>query len=216
MALIRSLLRHSVTHVDPPSGRWVIGPHGTLEPGSGVDAALLLRAVAATNDYLISNHLRQGYFASLFFAVLNPDTGGIVYANCGHNPPILSRGDGGHSLLEPTGPALGLLPESIFTYGRATLDPGDLLFIYTDGVPDARDAAGEFFTEERMLRLVTTTVGADALLTRIDGEISGHVGTAEPFDDITMIALYRQPDPSESTSPEQPAALPWFNGVPSY
>ncbi|MER6513612.1 PP2C family protein-serine/threonine phosphatase [Nonomuraea sp. NPDC001636] len=183
MALIRTLLRHTAAHV------------GAGEPDTVQDDATpLLRAVIATNDYLTANHLRQGYFATLFFGVLDPVTGALVYINCGHNPPIIRHAGGGHTLLRPTGPALGLVPDSVFEVGRAHLDQGDLLFAYTDGVPEARDESGRFFSEELMLTLVSQpATGADDLLDRLEREISAHIGSAEQFDDITMIALRRTP-----------------------
>ncbi|MFC0544863.1 PP2C family protein-serine/threonine phosphatase [Kutzneria chonburiensis] len=178
MALIRSLLRYTAA---------------AFESEQPSDTAWLLRAIDATNDYLTTNHLRDGYFATLFFAVLDPATGALVFSNCGHNPPVLRNADGAHQLLGPTGPALGLLPDSTFELDHTQLDHGDLLFVYTDGVTDARDEHGRFFSEERMLALVRGhTTGTEDLLDRFDREISGHVGTAERFDDITMVALLRQ------------------------
>lgn len=182
MALVRSLLRHSATHLDQP---------GAPQPG-GSDEALLLRTVVTTNDYLTANHLAQGYFATVFFAILDPLTGALVYANCGHNPPILRRDDGDRRLLGPTGPALGLTPQSVFTVEQTRLGLGDLLFAYTDGVPEAKDAGGRFLGWEVLHELIAShRGGAEDLLDRFDRTISAHVGTAEQSDDITMIALHR-------------------------
>jgi sigma-B regulation protein RsbU (phosphoserine phosphatase) len=184
MALVRSLLRHAAINLDS----------GGRRRGTGSDSILLQRAVVATNDYLITNHLRQGYFATVFFGVLDPATGSLVYANCGHNPPVVQRAGGGRHLLGPTGPALGLMPDSVFGLGRTRLDPGDLLFAYTDGVPEAKDAAGRFFSRELMLDLVAGhSAGADDLLDLIERTLGIHVGAAEQSDDITMIALRRDP-----------------------
>ncbi|MFC7381803.1 PP2C family protein-serine/threonine phosphatase [Sphaerisporangium rhizosphaerae] len=192
MALIRSLLRHTAEHG---------GVHGLKSvdlPGDArsmpvAGAATLLNAVEATNEYLTRNHVHQGYFATMFFAVLDPVTGGLVYINGGHNPPVLIRGDGGAPLvLDPTGPAVGVLRDSTFTLGHAHLDPGDLLFIYTDGVTEARDPHRAFFGEDRMLDVLREGAGSgDDLLRRVDGALTGFVGTAEQSDDITMLALHR-------------------------
>jgi phosphoserine phosphatase RsbU/P len=188
MALIRTLLRHTAIHLpsddDPP----------VPSVDRSTDAALLLRAVCATNDYLVTNHLRQAYFATLFFAVLDPASGSLVYVNCGHNPPVLRRARGVYRLLGPTGPALGLLPDSVFGLGRTRLNGGDLLFAYTDGLPEARDGAGRFFTTDLMLGLVGAPhSGADDLLDRMEREVTAHIGLAERTDDLTMIALRRAP-----------------------
>lgn len=183
MALVRSLLRHTATYLDAP-----------LDGAS--DEALLLRTVVTTNDYLTTNHLAQGYFATLFFAVLDPATGSLVYANCGHNAPVLRRAGGARCLLGPTGPALGLMPASVFAVDRVRLQPGDLLFAYTDGVPEAKDTAGRFLGWDVMHKLVAGhRGGAEDLLEHVDRTIGAHVGTAEQSDDITMIALHRDPLP---------------------
>jgi sigma-B regulation protein RsbU (phosphoserine phosphatase) len=181
MALIRTLLRHTAIHV-PVQDR----------TSHAADAAVLTRAVCATNNYLVANHQQQAYFATLFFAVLDPESGSLVYVNCGHNPPVLRRARGGYRLLGPTGPALGLLPDSVFGLRWVQLHSGDMLFAYTDGLPEARDGAGRFFTTDLMLGLVAArSGGADDLLDRMEREVNAHIGTAERADDLTMIALRR-------------------------
>jgi sigma-B regulation protein RsbU (phosphoserine phosphatase) len=184
MALVRSLLRHTATYLEPVSP-W---------PAAGADSALLLRAIAATNHYLTTNHFAQAYFATLFFAVLDPLTGSLVYANCGHNPPVLRRAGGDRRLLGPTGPALGLIPGAGFGVDRTRLEPGDLLFAYTDGVPEAKDVAGRLLSRSVMHDLVTEHQnGTDDLLDLVERTIRAHVGYAEQSDDITMVALRRHP-----------------------
>jgi|tagenome__1003787_1003787.scaffolds.fasta_scaffold20986372_6 sigma-B regulation protein RsbU (phosphoserine phosphatase) len=202
MALIRSLLRHTAVQLEacdladvPPRGAGTGSvPEPVPEPPDTVDpdGVLLLRVIETINDYLTGNHLRQGYFATLFFAVLDPATGRLWYVNCGHNPPVLRGVGGGYRLLSPTGPALGLTPGPVFTLGHVRMEHDDLLFAYTDGVPDARDDAGRSFTEQQMLALVAQATCAEDLLCRIDRAIGAHVGTAGQFDDITMLALRRR------------------------
>lgn len=183
MALVRSLLRHTATQLD----RLDIAHTASAE-------ALVLRSAVATNDYLIANHLRQGYFATLFFAVLDPVTGSLVYANCGHNPPVLRRANGVRRLLLPTGPALGLMPNSTFDAAQTRLESGDLLFAYTDGVPDAKDIDGRLLSRDVMYDLVAGhRAGTDDLLDLVERTIRVHVGGAEQSDDIVMIALRRLP-----------------------
>ncbi|WP_214412402.1 PP2C family protein-serine/threonine phosphatase [Sphaerisporangium fuscum] len=193
MALIRSLLRHTAEQSGSPN---LIADlmAGDDTPGVPVVGATpLMNAVVGTNDYLARNHLRQGYFATMFFAVLDPVTGSLVYVNGGHNPPVLVRAGGGDPVvLEPTGPAVGVMRDSAFSLGYAHLDPGDLLFIYTDGVTEARAPDRGFFGEERMLDLLRGGAGSGAdLLRRVDGALSGFVGEAEQSDDITMMAVHR-------------------------
>jgi sigma-B regulation protein RsbU (phosphoserine phosphatase) len=216
MALIRTLVRHTAEH----TGGWnlfagdleamadIMTTRNSAEIAEGADAmqnglALppmfsvaagpLVQAVAGTNRYLARNHLRQGYFATMFFGVLDPVSGALLYINGGQNPPVLVRNRGGHLRLEPTGPAVGMVPDSTYTLGHTNMEPGDSLFVYTDGVVEARDSAGELFGTDRMIEVITETGhSAEGLLAVVDSAIRHHMGTAEQYDDITMLAVRRQ------------------------
>ncbi len=97
-------------------------------------------------------------------------------------------------LLAPTGPAVGVIPDVDFALGYARIDPGDTLFIYTDGVTEARAPGGEFFGEEEMVRqLSEAAVRGEELLDHMDGALSAFVGRAEQSDDITMMAVHWNP-----------------------
>ncbi|WP_051873065.1 PP2C family protein-serine/threonine phosphatase [Streptomyces sp. NRRL F-4428] len=192
MALIRSLLRHTAQN----SGLQHLvtaGRAGGSRRIPVVGATPLLNAVTATNGYLTRNHLRQGYFATLFFGVLDPLTGSLVYINGGHNPPLLLPADGGPpAALDITGPAVGVLPDCVYTLGYAQLDPGDTLFVFTDGVPEARCPDGHFLGDERMLQLLAgPPVSGKDVVDRMDLAVRRHTGTAEQHDDVTMLALHR-------------------------
>jgi sigma-B regulation protein RsbU (phosphoserine phosphatase) len=183
MALVRTLLRHTAQNGDP-------------EP--------LTRAVVATNAYLTDNHRRQGYFVTLFFGVLDPSSGRLRYINCGHNPPVLIRANGSHRLLPPTGPAMGMLPDSDYALGHATLAPGDSLLAYTDGVVEARDPAGRQFGVDRLLAAAHAARPAATMLDAVDRVLRMHVGAAAPSDDITLFTLHRLNDLSGTVPPALP------------
>ncbi|MET3985121.1 PP2C family protein-serine/threonine phosphatase [Streptomyces sp. PvR034] len=194
MALIRSLLRHTAEN-SGLQNLVAAGRAGGSRRIPVVGATPLLNAVTATNGYLTRNHLRQGYFATLFFGVLDPLTGSLVYINGGHNPPLLLSANGSTPRpLDVTGPAVGVLPDCVYTLGYAQLDPGDTLFIFTDGVPEARCPDGTFLGDARMLDLLSRTPlrGRD-LLDRMDTAVREHTGSAEQHDDVTMLALHRPP-----------------------
>ncbi|MFI7358126.1 PP2C family protein-serine/threonine phosphatase [Streptomyces avidinii] len=192
MALIRSLLRHTAQN----SGLQHLvaaGRAGGSRRIPVVGATPLLNAVTATNSYLTRNHLRQGYFATLFFGVLDPLTGSLVYINGGHNPPLLLPADGSPPVaLDVTGPAVGVLPDCVYTLGYAQLDPGDTLFVFTDGVPEARCPDGRFLGDDRMLELLAgPPSNGKVLVDLMDLAVREHTGTAEQHDDVTMLALHR-------------------------
>jgi sigma-B regulation protein RsbU (phosphoserine phosphatase) len=197
MALIRSLLRHTAEHSGLQSLMTThqAADHAHVIPVVG--ATPLLNAVVGTNGYLTRNHSGQGYFATMFFAVLDPATGSLVYINGGHNPPMLVPREGGDPTpLEPTGPAVGVIPDCAFDLGYAQLRPGDTLFVYTDGVTEARDEGGEFFGDERVLDLLREPVPSGrALLERMEAALREHTGAAEQHDDITMMAVHRTAGP---------------------
>jgi sigma-B regulation protein RsbU (phosphoserine phosphatase) len=201
MALIRTLLRHTAEH----TGGWdlhdaepdveadsAVAAGTALTPLLSLGAGPLVQAVVGTNRYMARNHLRQGYFATLFFGVLDPVSGALLYINGGHNPPVLARARGGHTLLQPTGPAVGMLADSGFLLHHTSLDPGDSLLVYTDGVVEARNGAGGQFGMPSLIDIACGAApSAEGLLDRVDAGLHHHVGAAEQFDDITMLALRR-------------------------
>lgn len=205
MALFRTLVRsnaqhtHSLSWLEGGSGAggageaWLAGGSEAVRrapPNIGTGA--LLNAVAGTNDYVAENHMTQGYFVTLFFGVLDPRSGSLIYINGGHNPPLLVRAAGGVEPLPPTGPAVGMLPHVRYRMGQTRLEPGDVLFAYTDGVTDARSPDGAFFGEARLHALVERGMdSAGALVAAIEDELQGHMRGAPRFDDITMLALQR-------------------------
>ena len=97
-----------------------------------------------------------------------------------------------------TGPALGVIPHAEFEYKQIQLEPGDILFAYTDGVTDARSTAGERFNRKRLNTLLSEpATTAFELMQRIGTSIFNHIGKAPQADDITMLALQRKrPDKS--------------------
>jgi len=131
-------------------------------------------------------------FATTFFAILDPATGQLNYVNGGHNPPVLIGPDGIKERLKATGPAPGVLPDVDYRIGQTQMEPGDILFTFTDGVTDAKDPAGKHFGEKRMLALIEPPAeSAQALLDRVDDAVRAHISTAIQFDDITMLAARR-------------------------
>lgn len=161
----------------------------------GVTGKALQQAVILSNDYIGDNHLNMNMFATMFAGVLNLKTGAIAYVNGGHNAPILLTTSGSTVRLPSKSPAVGMLPRFQFSVAHAHLNAGDLLVVFSDGIPDARDPQGKFFTEARLLRMVEQ-VGAATPAERVAADIqetlTSHISTAAQFDDITLMVIRRE------------------------
>jgi sigma-B regulation protein RsbU (phosphoserine phosphatase) len=152
----------------------------------------LKNAIDLTNNYIARNHGQTNMFATIFFGVLDPANGALIYINAGHEPPLLAADGEIKARLNPTGPAVGLFPDLDFGIEQVTIGPGELLLAFTDGVLDARSPAGESFGEARLEAAVREPAqSANALLDRIRAGLSAHVLGSDPFDDVTMLAVRR-------------------------
>jgi serine phosphatase RsbU (regulator of sigma subunit) len=101
------------------------------------------------------------------------------------------------AVLDPTGPAVGLLPDLNFAIQQVDLEPGDTFFAYTDGVVDARSPEGEPFGEERLSALIIEPAASAAdLLANVYDHLKEHISGADRFDDITMLAVRWEPAPT--------------------
>jgi serine phosphatase RsbU (regulator of sigma subunit) len=139
---------------------------------------------------------RASMFVTVFYLVLDPVTGLVSYCNAGHNPPYLlhSQNPGEMQLLTKTGMALGVIKDTVWKSAQVSLAEGDTIVLYTDGITEAQNEAGEFFGEERLLAAVQDCIGypaaemEEALLTELDD----FAGSAARFDDITLMVLSRR------------------------
>ena len=152
---------------------------------------LLNRCVHFTNNYVANTHGHTSMFASLFFAFLEPETGHMYYINAGHEGPLISGPGKEIRELETTGPVVGLFPDVEYKVEEITLDKGDTLVAYTDGVTDVLNEKDEPFTKERLLELLVSQSEGD-LTQKIVKEIQDHMGSASQFDDVTIMALTRR------------------------
>jgi sigma-B regulation protein RsbU (phosphoserine phosphatase) len=181
--------------------------------GKSVPAALLmatfqsgLRALSATpatldeivlglERYARAHSLEGRRFTTAFLAEIDPQTRAMRYINAGHNYPILRRASGSVERLEIGGPPFGvpLLTDYEIPYGvgRVQLEPGDLLFIFTDGVAEAVNDKSEEFGESRIVPAILSVPGgtAAAVLSRVMSDVNTFVGYARQHDDITALVL---------------------------
>jgi sigma-B regulation protein RsbU (phosphoserine phosphatase) len=193
MALFRSLIR--VFSGQIRLGVWSAAKSGkNKESASETDLARMLQAVSLTNDYIAEEHGREVMFATVFFGVLNPATGDLSFVNGGHEPPFIIGQSKIKATLTAQGPVVGIIPGAEFEIQHAQLEPGDILIGYTDGVTEALSPQEAFFTKERFLEVIEEPVSsAGELIERIKTRLFRHIDNAPQFDDITMIAVHRQP-----------------------
>lgn len=154
---------------------------------------LALRLNARMNEIRDRNR-----YATLVMGSINPQDGCIRYVNAGHNPPLLVRAGGGDVLrLESTGPMVGLLPGAVFREGRATMDRGDVLVIFTDGVTDAEDVRGRELGEQPLSEAVKDCGGgasAGEIFERILVTALHHMKGSRFRDDVTLLVIKRSGD----------------------
>jgi sigma-B regulation protein RsbU (phosphoserine phosphatase) len=199
MALFRTLIRafamqhYALSWADALTGENTSKGKRAL-PSIGTGA--LQNAITLTNNYIVEHHGSSGMFATVFFGIIDPTNGSLIYVNGGHNPPIITDGVTIKETLKPSGPALGFLPNTQWEIRQAQLEPGDTLLLYTDGVTEARNLEKAFYTEARLQTLVTTKpLSAQATLARIEQDLKAFTGAAEQSDDITLLAVSHSPEP---------------------
>ena len=200
MALFRSLIRVFSNYADSEDNT----EKATQKTGCRIYSKLnesssnpippgALKAVELTNDYVAVNHGELVMFATIFFGLLDPVTGSLHYINAGHDPLVLVNSSGGiKALLKPTASAVGFDTDARFGFEHIKMEPGSLLLGYTDGVPDAINEAGEFYTAEKLFSLLKQPVAsAPSLINRIVTAVESHIGEAEQHDDITLMVISR-------------------------
>jgi serine phosphatase RsbU (regulator of sigma subunit) len=145
-------------------------------------------------------------FVTLFYGILQPESGLLRFACAGHNPPLLFRaagsglrGDEGNTPIELKTPgiALGVLEQAILGESEITIEPGDMLVCYTDGVTEAINAAEEPFGVPRLIEVVASQRNRDArhVLDSIAEALLAFTDGRPPFDDVTLVVIKRASEP---------------------
>jgi sigma-B regulation protein RsbU (phosphoserine phosphatase) len=177
--------------------------------GKSVPAALfmalskiIVRTNALTHDdaaevlndsnEVIAAESGSGMFVTLFFGILHQKTGNLIYANAGHNPPLVFRAkDARFDTLGTTGIALGIMEGSKYSQAQTTLGPGDILVMYTDGIVEAMNSQGEQFGGQRLRSIIagSPNLPPDNLLREIIQAVSIFSAGQQQFDDITALVV---------------------------
>jgi len=183
MTLFRSLIRATATSDLACNGRDML----MLTP-----AERLSHIISFTNNYIALTHGDASMFATIFVGILNPQNSTFTYMNCGHESPLLVKGDDSLTPLLRTGPAVGLIPGAKFSVGEIAFERNDLLLAFTDGIPDAINVDQECFGKARLFEIVKhNDIPPGLLLQKIDDQLQKFIGVANQFDDITLLAIKR-------------------------
>jgi phosphoserine phosphatase RsbU/P len=163
------------------------------QPGTHTPPAVLLQYL---NDQLTRSYTHGGTFVTAFYAVLDPSTRTLTYSRAGHNPPRLVRRDRVLSLDENGALPLGVLEGQAYDQSTATLEPGDLLLLYTDGITEAMAPLKgsdhrQLFGTERLDRLLLecAATSADGCIEAIRAGVTAFCENTPPTDDQTLIAI---------------------------
>jgi sigma-B regulation protein RsbU (phosphoserine phosphatase) len=163
----------------------------TLVPANTSPAAIL-----AEVDRLFVHNVNFTTFVTTFLSAYDAKTRTLTYCNAGHNPPLLitgvDRGECTTHWLRPTAPAVGLVEGAEYAVARVQVNPGDLLVLFTDGVTEARNLAGDEFGEERLAAAVEPVAGRTAgeILQAARRALEGHAD-GQPLDDDTTIVVQK-------------------------
>ena len=171
------------------------------------------------NEKLCENN-EADMFVTAWMGILDLQTGKLTYANAGHNPPLLKHMDGTFEYLRSrAGFVLAGIEGFHYRINEMEIKEGDRLFLYTDGVPEATNAASELYGEDRLLQFINRncTLRATKLLPALKADIDAFVGEAPQFDDITMLMFDYKPQEegvsmTSKTFPARTEALPDFLG----
>ncbi|MFL6250398.1 MAG: SpoIIE family protein phosphatase, partial [Actinomycetes bacterium] len=150
-------------------------------------------AVLTRANELLVDEMPAHMFVTCLYAVLNPATGRLRYANAGHNVPYVST-EAGVTELRATGMPLGLLPGMEYEEKEATLAPGEIVLLHSDGLAEAHNGDREMFGFPRVAALTGEASDGELLIDRLLKELQEFTGPGlEQEDDITLVTLGRRP-----------------------
>ena len=179
--------------------------------GKGMPAALLMTALKggvqvllgeppddvprlmARLDRVVAANFPRNRFVTLFFGLLDPETGEMLYCNAGHNPPLLVRAGGNIERLPSCGTILGIFPDMGYDARVCRFAAGDTLTLFSDGVTEETNPAGEEFGEARLTQLLMDDGRTDAgtIVGGINRAVTAWAAGAPAADDITVVVVRR-------------------------
>ena len=149
-------------------------------------------AILKDLDEVLHQVTNPATFVTMFYARFDQSSRTLQYASGGHNPPLLVRPRTGESLqLEEAGPIMGILPDAQYSNTVVTLEQGDILTLFTDGVTEQENESGEEFSTERLKEVILRheMEPAAAVVAHIAEDVSTYGGTKEQMDDLTVVVV---------------------------
>jgi sigma-B regulation protein RsbU (phosphoserine phosphatase) len=168
--------------------------HGAVRSSSWAESARRHEECSRKLNQLLCERASGARYASMFWSYYNPESGSLHYINAGHCPPLLVQTRHGRTAirrLEEGGPVLGLLSAARYEQSTETLDEGDMLVLYSDGVIEAANAAGEEFGEARLMDVLVccSMLSAEEIRFEVVSAVQDFVGPAKAHDDLTLVAV---------------------------
>jgi serine phosphatase RsbU (regulator of sigma subunit) len=177
MAFTRSIIRASLYQADSPA--------------QGITQA----------NHLTCQESKRGLFVTLFYSQLSPGSGEITYVNAGHNPPLLYHAaTGSLKRLQSTGIPLGIDQSFTYQQNRFSMEAGDILIAYTDGVTEAANTENEEFGVARLEQIILANKdgAADDIATAVERAVNDFNPAGKQFDDITIMVIKRMHDVNQT------------------
>jgi sigma-B regulation protein RsbU (phosphoserine phosphatase) len=176
-----------------PASLLMANVHATIRAQTQIGDAVTDRIDRANR--LVCETTSFESFVTLFYGELDPERHEFTYCNAGHEHPFLLTRKGTRR-LGTNGLALGVIEDFVFAEETVSVGPGDLLVVYSDGVTDTPDDAGDLFGTERLQRVIGEhrSSPADRIARAIIDEVTAHGGGKVQFDDLTVLVLRRDPE----------------------
>ena len=152
-------------------------------------------------NHILAEDNERCMFATVFCAILNVATGELRYANAGHNPPVIIESTGLRFLAMKAELMLGPVPDTKYHTAQLQLRPGDTIFLYTDGVTEAKDPRDRQYGEQALREALRKVAGLDptSIIHSVREDLRRHAGDAPQSDDVTMLALtFRGKEPARA------------------
>jgi serine phosphatase RsbU (regulator of sigma subunit) len=150
------------------------------------------KILSTLNEFLHEDLSRAELFITMFYLSFDTDTGRLSFANAGHNPPMVWRSETkSFEWLDTEGLILGVKRDVVFEEKQFQMQPGDSLILYTDGITEAANSAGEMFGEGRLCALIEENhkLSPQQIINNLIKQVRSYSGTHILNDDVTLVIL---------------------------